>query len=627
LSEMLNLIKGNMTDTKLRIQSKHYRKIFFVQNLSFWNSCPFEYNQQEDLVLSFDFAVIEKIISFGGHAEYVDHVASPEIIEKYNYQVYVFFANWYYNSEKQDIFLYRGVEVGSAFRIEIFNDITYYIRLFINLHEIQKNIEFEQVYTGITDKIVLDILETLNINTVRWFDHKQNVSDEYFFPVFQWMNEKIYPSNVKYRAKTWVIKIFDIIMRVAEKLNNKKDLRKYIYIHRYHPTKNIISKLQAAPNVKIVLEDFNSMADMVRLAHLPVLLFPEKRYYRKIASIMIAAFEKKKNISFYVDEIDISPKLFDLIMNKISNSLPGHLKNVDVIKKFFANKNLSVMVTISSLGIVNRLMMNYCKKYGIPIYLIINGFLGSSFFDEAKDGDWINAYGESIKKNYFKDMPNVICLGDPRMDNYTSNHIKKMVISHKPTICIGAAGFSNVDLNSYVAYEFDFLNDIMRACSVLKKKGREMDILIKVRPNGYIHQYKRFMADYYPDLPVRIVDTVPMQKVLLETDFYISIFSQTLFEASCMGISVLYYKKDTQNLHSPFDGRSELVTAFTVEDLINKIDAFYNDDKIYELFKDYKVMEKYIGRLDGKSLERNMHFIHSLMSGDIEEDKQSKSVH
>ena len=211
-------------------------------------------------------------------------------------------------------------------------------------------------------------------------------------------------------------------------------------------------------------------------------------------------------------------------------------------------------------------------------------------------------------------MRNIVCLGDPRMDDYVKgNPTKKSINNIKPTVVIGAGGFNVIDLNSYVAYEFDFLNDIITACKILLERGREMDLIIKVRQNGYIKQYEKFMCEYFRSIPVKLYDDTPMIKILSKADFYISIYSQTLFETSCFGIPVLYYKKDTEVIDPPFDGKSELVTAFSVADIVEKMEKFYNGDTIFDKFKDKEVMEKYIGPLDGNALERNMEFIYSLI--------------
>jgi hypothetical protein len=290
------------------------------------------------------------------------------------------------------------------------------------------------------------------------------------------------------------------------------------------------------------------------------------------------------------------------------------LKTLDSIIGYFKKKKLKLMVTFSNLGFTNCLMLNYCHHHQIPTYLIINGLLTSSYLDEAKDAEWINAYGESIKTHYFRGMNNIVCLGDPRMDDYGQNISFKHINTDRPTIVIGTSGFNNIDLNSYVAVEFDFLYDLMAASNILKEKGKKMNLVLKIRPNGYIEQYDAFLKEYFPDVTVELYDQIPMKEVLSRADFYITFYSQSLFEASCMGIPVLYYKKDTEIIDPPFNGKSELVTACSFEDLVEKIERFYRRDPIYESFRDRGVMGKYIGPLDGLNVQRNIDFIYSLLS-------------
>lgn len=53
------------------------------------------------------------------------------------------------------------------------------------------------------------------------------------------------------------------------------------------------------------------------------------------------------------------------------------------------------------------------------------------------------------------------------MDTYSL--IENKINREMPTITIGASGFNSTDLNSYVAVEFDFMYDILKAFSVLNK--------------------------------------------------------------------------------------------------------------------------------------------------------------
>jgi hypothetical protein len=199
------------------------------------------------------------------------------------------------------------------------------------------------------------------------------------------------------------------------------------------------------------------------------------------------------------------------------------------------------------------------------------------------------------------------------MDEYALSQ-SRSINRLTPTVTIGASGHNITNLDSYVAVEFDFLYDVLRALLTIKERGVPLRVVIKVRSNGYQEQYEAFAEEYFPGLVDEILHSVPMRSVLEKTDFYISIYSQTLFEASCLGIPCLYYKKDTETMYAPFDGSSELVTVDNVADLIAACDDFLCEHPRFDAFLDRAVMEKYIGFLDGGNLDRNLEYIYGILS-------------
>jgi spore coat polysaccharide biosynthesis predicted glycosyltransferase SpsG len=186
-------------------------------------------------------------------------------------------------------------------------------------------------------------------------------------------------------------------------------------------------------------------------------------------------------------------------------------------------------------------------------------------------------------------------------------------------VTIGPSAFSVIDLNSFLAVEFDFMYDVLFALQIVKTQGVQLKIIIKLRANGYRRQYVEFVKEFFPDMDVEFQDTIPMKAVLEKTDFYISLYSQTLFEASCLGIPCLYYKNDCEIIDPPFDAKSELVTVDNVDDLVQAIADFRSGHKRYDAFLQRSVMEKYIGPLDGGNLERNMTFIYDLLENPMVE--------
>ncbi len=589
--------------------SQACRHLFLVQDRTYWHSCPFPYDKNRDVVLTYDFGVWHEIAELGGRVALLDHLVDMNVMEQYNYATYDFFAKWHYDQDGNDIFAYSGVKVGNAFRIAIWSNITQYARTFINLLAVKKMV-WEKMFVGISDSYAMDILHVLDLKNENWEPRTDRTVQEYYFPILRWIDENIYPSGLKQTSKIILTKIRDLILSLYDRLKifGKKDAN--IFINPYYPTERIIAALKNKANINLILENYTWTRGFFQERRLPV---SGSLDYRQLALAMIEKFPARKAAKWSIEGFPISEYLYPIILQRIAEPLADCLRTLDSIIEYFQRRKLNLMVTFSNIGFTNCLMINYCHHHQIPTYLIINGLLATSFVDEAKDATWINSYGESVKKHYFRGMDNIVCLGDPRMDNYIKNYTPHNINTEKPLIVIAASGFTNIDLNSYVAVEFDFLYGIMRACQILRATGRDMRLTLKIRPNGYRRQYENFLQEYFPEIAVRIYDRFPIKDVLDDADLLISTYSQTLFEASCMNIPVLYYKNDTQVAHPPFDNASELVTAVSLDDLVEKLNMFYNSDPLYDAFRKREVMEKYIGPLDGHNLERNMEFIYSLI--------------
>jgi hypothetical protein len=330
---------------------------------------------------------------------------------------------------------------------------------------------------------------------------------------------------------------------------------------------------------------------------------------------VIEQFNNTEKTRWEVNGIMLSDYLHQIVIPVVQRYFEDAAKKSDSITAFFNKNPIKLMIPVTNFWMTNRLIMDYCKQHHIPIFMIINGLLNVDFTPEAKDSDWVNCYSESIRREYYKDSETALALGDPRMDIY-ANYPKREINREIPTIIIGAAGFDVTDLNSYLAYEFDFLYDILKAIEAIIADGKKCKLILKVRANGYTALYKSFINEYFPDFNIKIEQTAPFREVIVQGDLYITFYSQTVFEASCIGIPAIYYRKDNQFLHAPFDGKSELCTAEDVGELKNLIQAFYSKDDCFNKFLDKKIMEQYIGHLDGDNVRRNVDFIHSLISKD-----------
>lgn len=592
---------------------KNYRNIFIVSDRTYEESFLSLYDSQQDLVLTFDYAVYTKIKNQNGEVHFLDHLFDQQTMEEENINVYRYFRNWYQDKSGRDIFNYGGLDFGFVFRQEIWNDFTYSIRILVNLNALHL-VQYQSLYVGADDPILFQALEFKKFHFSK-IKMSESTKTTYFFPMSKWMNQAIRPSGLKAKLRNAFYFIVPWGMLCFHKLNPFGVKKPLVFVQSYHPTKPVLQKLASEGKVELCLErfsDYGNWKGYFKERTIP--LFPlSKKHQREGDKLWNEFLAKKYERIILRDGTDITELILSLFEKRLKGNIGTYLKYIDSVKFYFSYYSPSLEILVSNVGIFSGIVHAYFSQNKIPNYLIINGFLGDDFGDEGKHALTINSYSEAIKKNYYQNQSHVVVLGDPRMDAYSLMQ-KKQINREKTVVSIGTSAFNNVDLNSFSAEEFCFLNDILTVLQEKKRAGKQIEIIIKVRPNGYKYQYVSFLQEYFPDLEVTILDTVPMLKVLQKSDFYISFYSQTLFEASMLGVPVLFYKKDTMVMHTPFDGESELVTAKSPEEFSMMFEDFYSNSGRYNKFLDRKTMEYYQGPLDGKNVQRNVDYIYGLLN-------------
>jgi hypothetical protein len=593
-----------------------YRHVFIVDTLNYWKGHMQDYAPDLDLVLTYDLGLYKFIQEKGGDVFYVDHLVDAERMQANNFISYQFFKDWHITDHGQDIFKYKDIPFGFSFRLEIWNDYISYVRTYLCLSQLLE-LDANLIILISDNEVISSVLKTLGITFIIVKSNSSSTEPSYFFPIAQWMDERIRPKGLRaflYKAREWVSAVYGYSMPLIDKLIGKK-VKATVFIQEYHPTRKLIAHFRKDDEIKVLLTNFSrqtKLAENLKERLLPVSGALQK--YEDSASKLMAEFEERRTARLVLDDgADITIEAYNLIEGRIKDRVTYTLRTLDSCIKYLDKYPVSLEVLIANIGHTATLFDCVCKERGIPSYLIINGLLGPQYSDESKYATVINSYSESIKTHYYRGMDNVVVLGDPRMDMYPPDLQKSNLNFHSPVVTIGASGFNNVDLNSYVAVEFDFMHDVLSALSIIKESGVDIKPIIKVRGNSYRAQYESFAETFFPELDCEIIDATPMKEVLMNTDFYISIYSQTLFEASCLGIPVVYYKKDNEIKDTPFDGDSELATVETVDDLVSAFSDFQHNRERYQNFLRRDVMEKYIGPLDGGNLERNKAFVYSLL--------------
>ncbi len=596
--------------------SKSYRNIYVLESRDDWKNISNDFDVDADLILTFDFGLRHFIEGIGGHCNYIDAICSSDEMERNNFLAIDFLKKWHFQKNGKDIFTAFEVSFGFAFRIEIWSELFYYIRIRANLEKI-RNIKYKNIYIPRSEDMIWDIASEMGLSfaMLRNFEHEE-VHATYFFNIHKYIEDALHKKSIIRTLKSAYSFFMSEKQMFLDVLSRKNKIKKGIYLQLYYPTFKIAKSLVRNKNLRVVTASPFTRGRGIRKflieRMVPIKYFSEK--YKNIEISLLENFKKKCHFRMILDDgTDITSGSYKTIEAIVRQQLPKVICILKGTVDYFEKLPISLEIMIANVGVAPTIADCVLRKKGVPSFLIINGLLVSKFLDEGKYATHINCYGEEIKRHYFKGKNNIICLGDPRMDTYCNASYPKLIDRIKPTIGIGTSGFNNINLISHQAIEFDFLFDVLTCFDDLRRQGEQFHIIVKVRANGDLEQYKLFVGEYFQELDIDIVQDAPILEILKKIDLYISIYSQTLFEASCMGIPVIYYKKDSEFLYPPFDSNSELVTADKVEDLRKAFLSFKHNDAIFDKFLDKRTMERFLGPLDGKNLERNIDYIYNLI--------------
>jgi hypothetical protein len=593
-----------------------YENVFIIDDMQLFESNFRNAVGKKDLVLTFDFALYRSLSAIDREVYFIDKICDREENQRNNHLLQRFISNWFRDENGESTVFYDDVCYGSVLRLNVANDIIYSVRLYKCLEKLATT-DYHNLVVASREHWIVPILKTLQLGHEIFPIEDSDKYHGYFFPIDSWLGEKLGRQSFVKRFCIKLLNSYDLVLFMLSRLRKIDRAMKRIYVHEYHSTKSIINVLQNRDDIEVVLGDYsverglNSL--ILRDRRIPQMRLSNQD--RKNAQLIADRF-----MSTMTEQISSVNENFNrLIKHKIYNrilvELPEYLRKSRSLNRFIENKELDLVVLISDQGPQELVRLKALSR-GIPSFLIINGLMSCDFSDEAKSGDWINCYSDSIRDSYYKNSNNVHALGDPRMDRYAlekmSDNTECIDKGDKFVIAVGAAGFNHLDLNSYCAFEFEFLDQVLLAIQEVTRLGYKTSLKLLVRGNGYICDYQKFVDEYFLDLEIEILQGVAITKFLDNANLYVSFYSQTLFEASCLGIPVVYHKADREQIHSPFDGKSELVTTHSIIELTSSIVEGLNLSNRFEKFLDRTLMENYIGPLNGNNTKSNIEFIDSI---------------
>lgn len=591
------------------------RNIYIVEDRKSWIGTPENFDFEQDLVLTFDFSLWHLIRSMGGRAEFLDSLSTQAENQSNNFVIQNYLRHWYLDGNGEDIFRYQEIDFGPSLLLEIWNDVVYEVRLALCLSAVS-NTSFEKLFLISPSEKLQDFVTYMGLSAEVHHADRDLGSAVYYFPIQEWLKSKFSHSSFLLRFSELVLNKRAQSVFLLLRLGILGTKKKNIFIHEYHPTRDILSHFQKNRDYRVFQGDISRSRGIkgLLLRDIPIPLYGRPNdYTRKSEELVKDFFSRSSSRIVTTTGQDLTVRIRDLICKRLISVLPNYLRSLSSINRNFSAMNLNLIVLISNLGRIPSLLHCVSRRSDIPSYLIINGMLLSDFTDDSKMATHINAYSESIRDNYFSQQGNVVALGDPRMDRYAKVP-SKAPERNRPVVTIGTSGFNPVDLNSNLAVEFQFLAEVLTAIQLETNGGFQPRVVLKCRENNYKHQYQSFVSEYFSSMEVNLSSEVSIDAVLSKSDLYISISSQTIFQAAAMGVRTVYHQSDREVMHTPFDGKSEIITTSDVPSLRSALRDFASGSSKFDLFLEKSILEKYIGPLDGRNLYRNLDFIENLVT-------------
>ena len=601
------------TDYDNKFSKSAYRQILIVETFDQFKTIEAEYSFHFDLVLTFDFELRGYIQKIGGEALYIDNLNSQQENQQNNSILQIFIENWSQNKDSRDLFVYRGINFSKALRILFLSELFDLVRLHSSLYQLTF-LEFESLILVEHSSKLAEVLLELKLSFSQIQVPISNRSKSFYFDDATYMDKSLRPRGFVPFIFSHVFPHYFRLKFSIDRRSRIQRRKKAVYIHAYHPTEPLINAMQEIEGLYLVYPNFvrgNGLRKLFNQSQIPYRKFKKLHDGQAIAMINNANSEYNQKLVL-VSGLDLTKKAFELVTSKISETLPQCLSDLDVICDYQETMNFRLFVPVSSLGVRQILVESVLNSYSIPSFLILNGMMSSKVGDESKKSTYINCYSKGIKRDYFAGAKNALPLGDPRMDKY-AHHSSKKFKSSVPgtvTIGIGTSGFNSIDLNSYAAIEFEFLQDILK---ILESRSNFItSVVLKTRSNNVRKQYEDFLLRFWNRSLNQIVISKDsnFSSFVASCELYISTYSQTLFEAAASGVAPIYYKKDTESLFPPFDGSGALMTAPNPEVLETYLEEILTKkSSLNSIIPGLDYIEEYVGQIDGQSVKRNLDFM------------------
>ncbi len=309
----------------------------------------------------------------------------------------------------------------------------------------------------------------------------------------------------------------------------------------------------------------------------------------------------KRNEKFVYFDIDFTSYI-DLEVNwAIDNVFPKLINLIDKVVNYFSKVRIDLILTQSDSTIDYRYIFNIARKMNIKNYIHPDGprfiiMIGARYAEN------ILLYSTSTLNDYKVSgvKSNMFVVGNPpfqKLFKSSLNTQNAISTGNKKRILVGAKNEGPWILGNYLSSSIQFLEDILKGIYPLRE---HFEVTVRNNPaqSNFLNLLKnRHFKDY--DFEIQEASKVPFLEAVHDFDIFILKWTTIVYEAAILGKLVIFYSDNNLFLYPPFDGKSELTTAGSPDELTTILKNILNGNfSDYLKFNKQDVLEKYVGPLD-----------------------------
>lgn len=544
----------------------------------------------------------------GLESRYLDSFIGSGEGERYNRLHHALGVEWFKNENGSDVMEHRGIALGEAF----YPVFTIYIAVpfFKFLLAVKGVLSETSSPVFYLDDDAPEYRAVLEIMKIPFHYYNVVPSEETVDQLTALKYVRTRPGTLLPNGDGWCAAYFKNMVRKIERCSWRliKTILHFGMGHRkvlvssYYPTAPVIAHLKKRTlnevyYVSEIVASGKAFADEVTLI--------ESRLIEYFSSPSFRA-------RFLFDGFDCADYFGGRIISYFREYARAFVSYADAASRFLVKNGIELFLTPYDYGVFDHtIIVNACKSLGIPTVVISDGVCLDFNHKNARLSEYKVAYSSLIKKEYYDDDRKVAVLGNPYFDGYARVPRKKLVKKEKYNILVAPPGFTPTKVDTNKHLEEDFLIDVM---TVLKEFAGVFNVFLKPHPAVSARQIEFILEKCGIEIPEIVSGRFIDALVDRDIDLFLSTSSTTCFESAIIGVPVIFYNNEPFVFRTPFDGRSELVTARSPEELHSVLKRYISAPESLGGFSDRKNIEKYTGRIDGRSTERVAIFIERLLS-------------